>query len=171
MSCFSKIFVLSFFCMCALNCSAYCMESGGEVAPEAANSAVAESLPTPSEEKSESKENSAPGVTESNNESKPSDKTKSGDEADNKVKSDEETEASEEEKSEENSSNVVGKVTVDVKERESSMDYYIIYDEDGNIVGIKDAKDASDDSDDSDERCKERVRSYSYSQEIIYYRS
>ena len=128
-------------------------------------------MPPPSEEKSESKENSAPGVTESNNESKPSDKTKSGDEADNKVKSDEETEASEEEKSEENSSNVVGKVTVDVKERESSMDYYIIYDEDGNIVGIKDAKDASDDSDDSDERCKERVRSYSYSQEIIYYRS
>ena len=168
MSYFSKIFVLSFFCMCALNCSAYCMESGGEVALEAANSAVAESLPTPGEEKKpESKENSVPSVTESNNESKPSDETKSGNETDNKVKSDEETKTSEEEKSEKNSSNVLGKVTMDVNERESSMDYYIIYDEDGNIVGIKDAKDSSNDSDD---KCKERVRSYSYSQEIIYYR-
>lgn len=171
MSYFSKIFVLSFFCMCALNCSAYCMESGGEVAPEAANSAVAESLPTPGEEKSESKENSAPSVTESNNESKPNDETKSGNETDNKVKSDEETKTSEEEKSEKNSSNVLGKVTMEVNERESSMDYYIIRDENGNIVGIKDAKDTSDDSDDSDKGCKERVRSYSYSQEIIYYRS
>ena len=84
MSCFSKIFVLSFFCMCALNCSSYGMESGGEVAPEAANSAVAESLPTPGEEKKpESNEKSAPSVTESNNESKPSDETKSEDETDN----------------------------------------------------------------------------------------
>ena len=51
MNYFSKIFVLSFFCMCALNCYSYGMESG-EVAPEAANSsAVSESLPATGEEK------------------------------------------------------------------------------------------------------------------------
>lgn len=169
MSCFSKVFVLSFFCMCTLNCSIYGMESGSELAPEAGNSsAVSESLPTPGEEKSESKEKSATGGgNESNNESKPNDETKSEDENDNKVESDEETKSSEGDKSEEDSSNVVGKITVDVKERESSTDYYIVYDEDDNVVEIKDAKDSSDDS---DERCKERVKSYSYSQEIIYYR-
>ena len=155
--------------MCALNCSSYGMESSGKVSPEDTNSStVAKNLPTPSEEKPESKEKSVPSDgTESSNESKLNDETKSENETKDKVKSDEETKTSEEKKSEENSSNVVGKVTVDVKERESSTDYYIIYDEDGNIVEIKDAKDSSDDS---DKRCKERVKSYSYSQEIIYYR-
>lgn len=170
MSCFSKIFVLSLFCMCTLNCSAYCMESGSNAAPDVANSNVnIEELPTPDEKKSESKEESTPsGETKSNNEVKPNDETKPGNETVDKSESDKEIKSSSEEKSKEDSSNVVGKVTVDVKERESSMDYYIIYDENGNVVEIKDAKDSSDGS---DEKQKDRIRSYSYSKEIIYYRS
>ena len=158
---FSK-FMLIVFCMCNLNFLTYGMESGA-AAPEVTNSDVnTEELPTPGKDKSEINDK-----TESNNEVKPNDETKPENETKDKVESGEKTEPSSEEKSKEDSSNVVGKVTVNVKERESNMDYYIIYDEDGNIVEIKDAKDSSDDS---DERCKDRVKSYSYSQEIVYYR-